>query len=142
MYVIFTSGSTGIPKCVKITHSNVASALHHQVELLGLKKTSRVLDFASYSYTVAIGNVCGALAAGGCLCVPNDRDRKEKLAEVIRSFQANVIDFTPSVAQLLTPEEIPSVESFITGGEALRLRSVLLQVSKFPSGLLANFIST
>ena len=126
MYVIFTSGSTGVPKCVKITHSNVASALHHQVELLGLTKTSRVLDFASYSYTVAIGNVCGALAAGGCLCVPNDQDRKEKLAEVIRSSQANVIDLTPSVAKLLTPKEIPLVESLITGGEALRARLVFL----------------
>lgn len=125
MYVTFTSGSTGVPKCVKITHSNVTSALHYQVDLLGLTKNSRVLDFASYSFTTAISNVCGALAAGGCLCVPDDRDRKEKLSGVIRSFQANLIDLTPSVAQLLVPEDIPMLQIIIFGGEALRVRLVL-----------------
>jgi non-ribosomal peptide synthetase component F len=64
MYVTFTSGSTGEPKCVKTTHSNVASALYHQIKSMGFSKTSRVLDFASYSFTTAISNVCGALAAG------------------------------------------------------------------------------
>ena len=142
MYVIFTSGSTGVPKCVKITHSNVSSALHHQVHLLGLTRNSRILDFASYSFTVAINNVCGALAVGGCLCVPNDQDRKERLSEVMRSFQANIIDLTPSVAQLLTPEEFPLLEILIVGGEALRAGLVLLQVFKHPTSLLVHIISS
>ena len=124
MYVNFTSGSTGVPKCVMTTHNNVASALHHQADLLGLTKDSRVLDFASYSFTTSIWNLCGALAVGGCLCVPNDQDRRDKLPEVIRSLQVNVIDLTPSVAQFLVPEEVPTLRILIFGGEGLRIRDV------------------
>ncbi|POR38258.1 Nonribosomal peptide synthetase [Tolypocladium paradoxum] len=124
MYVTFTSGSTGAPKCVKTTHCNVASALYHQIGPMGLTKDSRVLDFSSYSFTTAISNVCGALAAGGCLCVPNDQDRRDKLPEVIRSFQASFIDLTPSVAQFLKPEEFPTLQTLILGGEVLRKRDV------------------
>lgn len=124
LYVIFTSGSTGVPKCVMITHTNIASALRHQVDLLGFTKDSRVLDFSSYSFTTTISNVFGALAAGGCLCVPNDEDRQTKLPEVIRSLQANIIDLTPSVMQFLVPEEVPTLQVLIFGGEALYMKDI------------------
>lgn len=123
-YLVFTSGSTGTPKGVEITHGNLASALHYQVELMGLTSTSRLYDFASYSFDVSISNMFTVLAAGGCLCVPSDEDRKEHLEESIRCLEANALDLTPSVAQLLSPSRLPQVRSLVLGGEALRVSDI------------------
>jgi amino acid adenylation domain-containing protein len=124
MYVIFTSGSTGIPKCALISHTNVASAFHHQAEVLRFTRHSRILDFSSYSFTTTISNVFGALLLGGCLCVPSEDDRKNKLAEVIRSLQVDIVDLTPSVMQFLDPEEVPDLKVIIFGGEAISPREI------------------
>ncbi|KAF5636484.1 enniatin synthase [Fusarium sp. NRRL 52700] len=124
MYVIFTSGSTGIPKCAMISHANAASAFHHQSEVLRFDTKSRILDFSSYSFTTTISNVFGALLLGGCLCVPSEDDRRNRLAEVIRSLEVNIVDLTPSVMQFLDPDEVPDLQVIIFGGEAISTREV------------------
>ncbi|KAF5708854.1 enniatin synthase [Fusarium globosum] len=124
MYVIFTSGSTGIPKCAMISHANAASAFHHQSEVLRFDTKSRILDFSSYSFTTTISNVFGALLLGGCLCVPSEDDRRNRLAEVIRSLEVNIVDLTPSVMQFLDPDEVPDLRVIIFGGEAISTREV------------------
>ncbi|RYP90232.1 hypothetical protein DL770_003653 [Monosporascus sp. CRB-9-2] len=121
IYAVFTSGSTGTPKGVLITHRNAASALYYQVELLGLTAESRLFDFASYSFDGSINNAFTVLAAGGCLCVPSDEDRKNNLEQSILSLRANVLDLTPSVAKLLVPDRIPYVHLIIFAGEALHI---------------------
>ncbi|KAF5983598.1 enniatin synthase [Fusarium coicis] len=124
MYVIFTSGSTGIPKCAMISHANAASAFYHQSEVLRFDTKSRILDFSSYSFTTTISNVFGALLLGGCLCVPSEDDRRNRLAEVIRSLEVNIVDLTPSVMQFLDPDEVPGLQVIIFGGEAISTREV------------------
>ncbi|KAI0545624.1 acetyl-CoA synthetase-like protein [Xylaria curta] len=124
MYVAFTSGSTGTPKGAIITHANLASALFHQAESLRITSTSRMYDFCSYSFDVSICNIFATLTAGGCLCVPNELDRQNKLAESIASLRANTIDLTPSVSRLLRPEQVPGLQQIIFGGEALRVEHV------------------
>ena len=124
VYVVFTSGSTGTPKGVVISHRNVASALHHQLKLRGLTADSRVFDFASYGFDATISNAFTTLLAGGCLCVPSDQDRKNKLAESIASFHANVVDLTPSVAQFLVPEKTTQLQIIILAGEKVHIREV------------------
>ncbi|KAI9701811.1 MAG: hypothetical protein M1836_001155 [Candelina mexicana] len=120
LYVIFTSGSTGIPKGVLISHRNIASALHYQVRLMGLTSETRLFDFTSYSFDVAISNTFTVLAAGGCLCIPSEDDRKNNLEQSIVSLRANALDVTPSIARLLSPSRLPQVRSLTVGGESLR----------------------
>ena len=124
MYIAFTSGSTGTPKGAIVTHRNLASALHYQQGSLKLTTESRVYDFCSYNFDVSICNVFATLTAGGCLCVPNEQDRRNKLAESIAFFNANAIDLTPSVARLLSPEQVPGLQTIIFGGETLHTTDV------------------
>ncbi|OAA37396.1 peramine synthetase [Metarhizium rileyi] len=124
LYAVFTSGSTGIPKGVLITHANMASALYYQSEVMGLSEDSRLYDFASYSFDVAISNMFTVLAAGGCLCVPSEEHRKNNLEGSIISLRANALDLTPSIAQLLSPARLPNVRSLTLGGEPVLATAV------------------
>lgn len=123
-YVTFTSGSTGTPKGVVIEHRNVASALHHQTDRLGITAKSRFFDFASYSYDVSCSNTLAVLLAGGCICVPSDEDRINNIAGSITSLGANITALTPSVSRLLSPEAVPGLQSLILVGEPVRTSDI------------------
>ncbi|KAI4194390.1 MAG: hypothetical protein LQ350_007785 [Teloschistes chrysophthalmus] len=127
LYVVFTSGSTGTPKGAVITHANFSSAVKHQGAFLGYSPQTRVYDFASYGFDIAVSNMLHCLAAGGCLCIPSDAERKHsQLAESMKRMNINVVDLTPSVARTLDPTAIPSLKTLILGGE-VALRSDILK---------------
>jgi amino acid adenylation domain-containing protein len=119
-YIIFTSGSTGTPKGVVITHSNVVSAVTQHSKALEYDETSRIYDFSSYSFGASLNNMFCALTSGACLCIPNDDDRKSNLAESLTSLGATDVLLTPSSAEHLSPESVPTLRSLILGGEAVR----------------------
>lgn len=126
LYIVFTSGSTGTPKGAIITHSNFSSAVKHQGAFMGYNPQTRVYDFASYSFDIAVSNLLHSLAAGGCLCIPSDAERKHsQLAESMNRMQVNLIDLTPSVTRTLDPTGIPSLKTLILGGEAASRSDIL-----------------
>ncbi|PHH63093.1 hypothetical protein CDD81_6338 [Ophiocordyceps australis] len=124
LYVVFTSGSTGKPKGVLISHANAASALSYQVQPMGLTADTRFFDFSSYSFDVSINSLFTVLAAGGCLCVPSETDRRDNLSKSINDLGANWLDLTPSIVRNLWPQELPKVRCITLGGEALRATDV------------------
>jgi amino acid adenylation domain-containing protein len=126
MYLIFTSGSTGTPKGVKISHGTYTSSAFPRAKAVGYNENSRVLDFASYAFDVSIDSMLLTLANGGCLCIPSDEDRLNDINEVIRKMKINYAGITPSVARILDPDVIKSLEGLGLGGEAASARDVTL----------------
>ncbi|OAQ84905.1 HC-toxin synthetase [Purpureocillium lilacinum] len=117
LYVVFTSGSTGTPKGAKVTHRNIATALHHQREALGYSQSSRVLDFSSYAFDVCWSNMLNALTAGACLCVPSMEERQNDLSGTLIKYGVTLADFTPSIARHTVGLE--GLSTLILGGEVV-----------------------
>ncbi|MFE7590857.1 amino acid adenylation domain-containing protein [Kitasatospora sp. NPDC057512] len=72
-YVIYTSGTTGRPKGVHVPLAALAGHLAGVVEAFGLTERDVVLQFARPTVDVAVEQVLGALAAGACLVLPEQR---------------------------------------------------------------------
>jgi amino acid adenylation domain-containing protein len=117
MYVQFTSGSTGKPKGVVISFASYSSGAIPRAAKVGYHPGSRCLDFPSYAFDVSIDCILCTLSTGGCVCVPSEDDRLNNLGGAITTLQANMVHVTPSVARLLDPKVIKSIEVLGLGGE-------------------------
>ncbi|KAL4954841.1 hypothetical protein BDW69DRAFT_183157 [Aspergillus filifer] len=116
VYISFTSGTTGLPKGARISHANVRSVVHHQGSKLGFSQTSRVFDFAPYSFDVAWSNFLHTLCAGGTMCIANETAMLNDLSGTITSFKATLLNITPTV--LRTISLIPqSLKTVLLSGE-------------------------
>lgn len=117
LYAVFTSGSTGTPKGVLIQHRQFCSAIFHQQAIFKLGPATRMFDFSAPSFDVVYGAVLPTLAAGGTVCIPSDEERKNDLTKSICRFQATDTLLTPSIARLLDPNRIPTLQNMYLGGE-------------------------
>ncbi|RYP11999.1 hypothetical protein DL765_007515 [Monosporascus sp. GIB2] len=117
-YVLFTSGSTGRPKGVVLEHASVCTSLLGHVDSMRVESSSRVLQFAAYTFDTSIGEIFTALLVGATLCVPSDQQRMNSLAEFINEKSVNWLWLTPTVAGFLDPHAVPGVKSMVIGGEA------------------------
>ncbi|GIZ41844.1 hypothetical protein CKM354_000513300 [Cercospora kikuchii] len=117
LWVSFTSGSTGRPKAVVVEHRSLYTELHVQAEPTAMSTSSRVFDYAGYSWDMTWYNVLFCWHAGGCLCVPSEEDRRQDPSAAIKRFRANFANITPTVADLLDDEALHMLKGFETIGE-------------------------
>ncbi|KAJ6788444.1 hypothetical protein PWT90_06554 [Aphanocladium album] len=118
-FLIFTSGSTGKPKAVDISHGAICSSSDGYGASLNIGPGTRVFQFSSYTFDVAILDILVTLMRGGCVCVPSDYSRIHELASSINLMRANWAFLTPTVANLLSPEDVPCLTTLCLGGEAV-----------------------
>ncbi|KAG5770614.1 hypothetical protein H9Q72_002604 [Fusarium xylarioides] len=118
-YIIFTSGTTGKPKGTMIGHSAFCTGAYAHGRAMGMSKSSRVLQFASYTFDASIMEILTTLIHGGTVCVPSSDERLHDLAGAINRMHVNWALLTPSVAQLLQPLFVPGLETLVLGGEAM-----------------------
>ncbi|KAL4976782.1 hypothetical protein BDW66DRAFT_150741 [Aspergillus desertorum] len=118
-YAIFTSGSTGRPKGIVIEHRAVCSSIIGFAPVVELNKDSRVFQFASLTFDAAILEVLGTLMLGGCICVPSEDERLNDIPGAMQRMNVSWSFLTPSVACILEPSTVPSLQVLTCGGEAL-----------------------
>ncbi|KAF3492390.1 Nonribosomal Peptide Synthase (NRPS) [Arthroderma uncinatum] len=119
LYVVFTSGTTGNPKGAAITHANFTSAIKHQNKYLNFKPTARVAGFCSYAFDVSWSDFIHTLAAGACLCIPSEHDRKHDFIGYMNKSEVTFVHLTPSVAAILDLDNVPTLDTVALIGEVV-----------------------
>lgn len=117
-YMINTSGSTGVPKSIIVEHSALSTAVTSMAPLANFSTTSRVLQYSAFTFDIHINEIFTTLAHGGCICVPSEEERMGDVSIPIRRMGVTVADLNPRVAQLLNPEDVPSLKYVISSGES------------------------
>ena len=104
---------------VVISHSNYCSGLVQRAKIMCFKQTSRMFDFASYSFDASLDNILSTLYAGGCVCTPSDTERTDNVVGAMNRLNVNMAALTASVSRLISPEAVPGLRVLILGGEAI-----------------------
>ncbi|WP_052433231.1 non-ribosomal peptide synthetase [Streptacidiphilus carbonis] len=119
-YVIYTSGSTGRPKGVAVTHTGFANVVAVITERLGVDTDSRVLQFASPSFDISVGEMCMSLFAGGALVMADAEQLAPglPLAETVDAHRVTHAILTPTVLTALPAGSLSTVRSLMVAGEA------------------------
>ena len=119
-YVIYTSGSTGRPKGVMLEHRGVINLAAAQIRGFEIQPSSRVLQFASFSFDASVSEIFTALLAGATLVLEpqNALMPGPEFAELLRSRGITVVTLPPSILAALPSESFPDLHTVVTAGEA------------------------
>jgi amino acid adenylation domain-containing protein len=79
-YVIYTSGSTGSPRGVEVTHGGLANHALAASRLFSLTPDDRVLQFASFSFDIAVEEIFPAWSRGATVVLRGGDETLEPLA--------------------------------------------------------------
>ncbi|NEW09308.1 amino acid adenylation domain-containing protein, partial [Paenibacillus sp. SYP-B3998] len=99
-YVIYTSGTTGRPKGVMIEHHSFVNTANAYLREYRLDQFPvRLLQLASFSFDVFVGDIGRTLYNGGTMviCPQEDRIDPTRLYGWIRDYQITVIESTPAL---------------------------------------------
>jgi mycobactin peptide synthetase MbtE len=124
-YLIYTSGSTGLPKGVPVAHAPVAEYFVWFGDEYRVDETDRLLQVASPSFDVSIGEIFGTLICGARLVIPRPDGLRdiEYLTELLHREGITSMHFVPSLLGLFL--SLPGVNQWRTlrrvpiGGEPL-----------------------
>lgn len=124
-YVTYTSGSTGTPKGVMIQHRNVVSFTRNLTDIFGIHAGDRILALTNITFDIAVLEIICSLLAGVSVILANDIEVNdfERAERLIRQYEINVLQFTPSRLSLLYNSIgtafMSGIKTLLVGGEAL-----------------------
>nr|WP_236840868.1 non-ribosomal peptide synthetase [Bradyrhizobium sp. CCGE-LA001] len=79
-YIIYTSGSTGRPKGAMVEHRGLVNLALAQRALFEVNSSSRVVQFASFSFDASIWEIVMALCSGAALFLTGPREHQDASA--------------------------------------------------------------
>ena len=118
-YTVFTSGSTGEPKGVPITMQNLLGNLQALSELYAASDGDRMLQACSHAFDVSVFEIFFTFYNALCLCSARKEILFDDLEASIRYFGITHLSLTPTVAALIDPKAVPSVNFLVTAGEGV-----------------------
>ncbi|EFY92984.1 nonribosomal peptide synthase, putative [Metarhizium acridum CQMa 102] len=123
-FVVFTSGSTGKPIGIVLEHDAVASSVKTHGNAIMVGKNSRVIQFAAYMFDVSIEDLFTTLMRGGTVYVPSKSEKMNYLTGALKKYRANWACLTPTVASMLTLEDVVNMSFIALGDEGVRKETV------------------
>ncbi|HVG44784.1 MAG TPA: amino acid adenylation domain-containing protein, partial [Longimicrobium sp.] len=120
-YLIYTSGSTGRPKGAMVTHGGLHNMAAAQREAFGMAPGTRLLQFVSFSFDVAMADILATLG-NGCTLVMATRESLlpgKPLLATLAERRVNAVEMPPSVWSVLPEAGLPELRTVAAGGEAL-----------------------
>ncbi len=123
-YIIYTSGTTGLPKGAMIEHKNLFWLISNYVPILG--PNDRTLQSMSTTCDASIVEIFPALSGGATLVL-----WKDNFPEMFKKEKITHTCLTPSMAELVDPEDCTDLKNLVIGGEKLPEDVV----KKFPSSV-------
>ncbi|CAG8904532.1 unnamed protein product [Penicillium egyptiacum] len=118
-YILYTSGSTGSPKGCLVDHRGLASVADSHGTALQIQSHSRVLQFASCSFGMALIDLFCMLTKGGAVCIPSETERTGDLIGALNRLQVTWSILTPSLIKTINPSDVPGIHTLAIAGEPL-----------------------
>ncbi|KAI0124127.1 hypothetical protein BJ170DRAFT_586137 [Xylariales sp. AK1849] len=118
-WIVHTSGSTGIPKGVVLEHKTLCAPMHVQAARYDIGPSTRALQFSAHTFDVVVKDIFTTLSFGGCVCIPSESQRLNNLGMAINTMKVNFATLTPTVASLLDPQDVTTLDTIVATGEAL-----------------------
>ncbi|KAL4794205.1 hypothetical protein BDV19DRAFT_199997 [Aspergillus venezuelensis] len=122
-YLLFTSGSTGKPKGVQVSHLAASCSIASHATAIPLPGKVpgdfRWFQFASPSFDPSLMEIFVTLSSGGTLCSADRRLTLSNLEATINEARATIMMATPSLASLLRPSHLETLEALWSMGEKL-----------------------
>lgn len=140
-YLLFTSGSTGKPKGVQVSHMAIACSIESHSTAIPLPGNGpgdfRWFQFAAPTFDPSLMEIFVTLSSGATLCSADRSLTLTDLEGTINEARATIMMATPSLAALLRPGRLTTLESLWTMGEKLN-RTVIDNFATDPSRMLVN----
>lgn len=136
-YIIYTSGTTGTPKGVAVSNRSMVSNIETLSRIYPGNNTSRMLQACSQAFDVSVFEIFFAWANGMCLCAATNDVLFDNLEQSVRALGITHLSMTVTVASLLDPGNVPTVEFLVTSGEPMTN-----EVQQAWQGLLYQGMST
>jgi amino acid adenylation domain-containing protein len=119
-YLMYTSGSTGTPKGVLVKHLGIVNLAAVVADVFALTASSRVLQFASFSFDASVTELLVPLTVGATVVLAR-RDRLASvtdLLELLDERRITTVTLPPSVLAALPDADLPNLATLCSAGEA------------------------
>jgi non-ribosomal peptide synthetase component F/aryl carrier-like protein len=136
-YAIATSGTTGKPKLVGVKKKGYAAAVSAWEQQYTIRPEDRILQAASFSFDVFLGDIGRSLFQGATLVLTDKFERKDPifLLGALKEYEITLFETTPLVVRWWLqepPSHLPQLRLLIVGSDTWKMHEMESLISAVP----------